>query len=73
MGETLEADYGPRLRAWRRAAAPVRGVAEDRVDVRPCLRPHQKGVVDLMSRQSLEKQDKESGPYREGHGGPLAA
>ena len=50
MGETLEADEGPRLRAWRRAAATVRGAAEDRVDVRPRLRPHQKGVIDLMSR-----------------------
>ena len=34
MGETLEADDGPgRVRG---AAAPVRGVTKDRVDVRPC-------------------------------------
>ena len=71
MGETLEADYGPGC--VRGAAASVRGVTEDRVDVRPCWRPYQKGVVGLRSRQSLEKQDKENGPCREGYGGPLAA
>ena len=54
MGETLEADYGPgRVHG---AAASVRGVTEDRVEVRPCWRPYRKGVVDLRNRQSLEKQ-----------------
>ena len=44
MGETLEADDGPRLRAWRRAAAQRMGVAEDRVDARPWRKPHRRGA-----------------------------